>query len=116
MIGQTLAHYEITALLGKGGMGEVWLAKHNFLARPAAIKLVKAEALAAANILQQDFGVAADGTFFYVMDLLDGLDLEKLVERFGPLDPGRAVKVMRADGLKGFGRLSHRTTPRSTTA
>jgi serine/threonine protein kinase len=42
-----------------------------------------------------DFGVAQDGTFFLVMEMLDGLDLETLVERFGPLPPDRAVYLLR---------------------
>jgi serine/threonine-protein kinase len=42
-----------------------------------------------------DFGVAQDGTFFLVMELLDGLDLETLVERFGPVPPERAVHLLR---------------------
>jgi serine/threonine-protein kinase len=42
-----------------------------------------------------DFGVAQDGTFFLVMELLDGLDLETLVERFGPVPPERSVHLLR---------------------
>src|SRR6185503_8029808 len=42
-----------------------------------------------------DFGVTGDGTFYYVMELLDGRDLESLVREFGPLPPGRAMHVMR---------------------
>ena len=42
-----------------------------------------------------DFGVADDGTFYYVMELLDGLDLESLVARFGPLPAARAVHLLR---------------------
>jgi serine/threonine-protein kinase len=42
-----------------------------------------------------DFGVADDGTFFYVMELLDGFDLDELVERFGPVPAERAVYLLR---------------------
>jgi len=42
-----------------------------------------------------DFGVADDGTFFYVMELLDGLDLEALVSQYGPLEPARAIYLLR---------------------
>ncbi|HWA56570.1 MAG TPA: serine/threonine-protein kinase, partial [Gemmatimonadales bacterium] len=42
-----------------------------------------------------DFGVSSDGTFFFVMELLDGLDLESLVQRFGPLEPARVVYLLR---------------------
>jgi serine/threonine-protein kinase len=41
-----------------------------------------------------DFGIAGDGTFYYVMELLDGLDLQSLVTRFGPLPPARAVHLL----------------------
>src|SRR5690606_5187212 len=41
-----------------------------------------------------DFGVAADGTLYYVMELLDGIDLQRLVERFGPLPPERVVHIL----------------------
>jgi serine/threonine-protein kinase len=116
-----LGSYELVELLGKGGMGEVWRAEHRFLARPAAIKLVKPEALTApgdtsADLLVRrfereaqatavlnsphtinlfDFGVTDDGTFYYVMELLLGKDLESLVREFGPMPADRAVYVLR---------------------
>jgi hypothetical protein len=111
-----LGGYRLVELLGGGGMGEVWRAHHQLLARPAAIKLVKPELLGAhpervqrqfereaqATALMRsphtielfDFGVAADGTFYYVMELLDGFDLETLVDRFGPVPPERAISLL----------------------
>jgi tRNA A-37 threonylcarbamoyl transferase component Bud32 len=115
-----LGNYELTKTLGSGGMGEVWLAKHRLLARPAAVKLIKPEMLGAkdptsrAAILRRfereaqvtanldsphtvelyDFGVSPDGTFFYVMELLHGVDLETLVTRFGPLPSERVVHFL----------------------
>jgi serine/threonine protein kinase len=111
-----LGSYRLVARLGRGGMGEVWRAEHRLLAREAAIKLIRPDASPAeaaeqilrfrreAEALSQlrcrstieifDYGVAADGTFFYVMELLDGLDLESLVTRFGPVSPGRAVHLL----------------------
>ncbi len=122
-----MGSYRLVEQLGKGGMGEVWRAEHRTLARPAAIKLIRPEVLGAggmesADVLQRrfereaqatallrsphtievyDFGVTEDGTFFYVMELLDGFDLEQLVERFGPVPPERAVHFLRdlADSL-----------------
>jgi tRNA A-37 threonylcarbamoyl transferase component Bud32 len=116
---QRMGSYTLETLLGTGGMGEVWLARHQLLARPAAVKLVKAENLAANLHDQQvvlarfereaqvtaalqshhtvdlyDFGVARNGTFYYVMELLNGLDLSDLVTRFGPLVPSRAVHFL----------------------
>jgi serine/threonine-protein kinase len=114
-----LGSYELVERLGSGGMGEVWRAHHRMLARPAAIKLIKPEILAAHRLAARqlvarfereaqaiaslesphtielyDFGVADDGTFYYVMELLRGLDLERMVTRFGPLPPERAVHLL----------------------
>jgi serine/threonine-protein kinase len=115
-----LGSYELVELLGKGGMGEVWRAEHRLLARPAAIKLVRPESLdvsgeSADLILRRfereaqatavlasphtinlfDFGVTNDGSFYYVMELLLGRDLETLVKEFGPLPADRAVFLLR---------------------
>ena len=116
-----LGSYRLGELLGRGGMGEVYLAHHRMLARPAAIKLIrpeklefdggdqaertvqrfKREAEAAASLRSPhtielyDFGQTDDGTLYFVMELLDGIDLESLVERFGPVPPARAVHVLR---------------------
>ena len=99
-------------------MGEVWRARHRMLARPAAIKLIRPaldgrgitdelqrrfeqEAQAIARLRSPhtvelfDFGVADNGAFYYVMELLDGLDADALVRRFGPIPPGRAVHLLR---------------------
>jgi len=116
-----LGSYRLEEPLGKGGMGEVFRASHQMLARPAAVKLIRSEVLgssspAVARIITErfrreaeaaaslqsphtislyDFGVSQDGTFFLVMELLDGLDLETLVERFGPVPPERAIHILR---------------------
>ena len=42
-----------------------------------------------------DYGHAEDGTFYYVMEYLPGLSLQELVERHGPLPPGRVVHLLR---------------------
>jgi serine/threonine protein kinase len=111
-----LGSYRLVACLGKGGMGEVWRAEHRLLARQAAIKLIRpevlgfdsegltarfrreAEALASLrsrNTIELfDYGVAADGTFFFVMELLDGMDLESLVQIYGPQPAARAVYLL----------------------
>jgi serine/threonine-protein kinase len=115
-----LGSYQLVELLGRGGMGEVWRARHNMLARPAAIKLVRghamgfgsgspdeaarrrfereAQATAALHsphtVELYDFGVTDDGTFYYVMEILDGLDLQQLVRRCGPVSPSRAVHLL----------------------
>jgi serine/threonine-protein kinase len=116
-----LGSYRLETLLGKGGMGEVYRASHRYLARPAAVKIIspyaqadrspgeievalerfKREASAAAALSSPhtidlyDFGVADDGTFFYVMELLNGLDLQQLVDKHGPQPPARVIHLLR---------------------
>jgi serine/threonine-protein kinase len=118
---QELGSYQLVERLGTGGMGEVWRAEHNLLARDAAIKLVRPEVLGARNdaevklalrrfereaqataqlssphtIQLFDFGVTQDGTFYYVMELLAGRDLESLVRDFGPVPANRAIFILR---------------------
>jgi eukaryotic-like serine/threonine-protein kinase len=118
---QELGNYELVELLGHGGMGEVWRARHQLLARDAAIKLVRPEVLGAhtqadARVVQRrfereakataslssphtiqvfDFGMTHDGAFYYVMELLAGRDLESLVREFGPVPADRAIFLLR---------------------
>jgi serine/threonine-protein kinase len=116
---RSLGSYTLEELLGRGGMGEVWRARHQLLARQAAIKLIRPEALGGDAEARQttvlrfareaqataslrsphtiqvyDFGVADTGTFYYVMELLEGYDLRELVERFGPLPAERVVHLL----------------------
>lgn len=116
---RALGSYELLELIGKGGMGEVWSARHRMLARVSAIKLILPEALSSggenAQLLQRrferearataalrsphtvalyDYGTSEDGSFYYAMELLEGLDLETLVQRFGPQPPGRVVHLL----------------------
>lgn len=116
-----LGSYRLISRLGEGGMGEVWAAKHRMLARPAAIKLIRPtlaegagpeaaedarrrferEAQTIASLRSPhtvhlfDFGVAGDGSFYYVMELLDGFDTDRLVQKFGPLPAERVIYVIR---------------------
>jgi serine/threonine-protein kinase len=116
-----MGSYRLIELLGHGGMGEVWRAQHNRLARSAAIKLVRPEVLGTGSeaeaklILRRfereaqataclgsphtiqvfDYGMTDAGTFYYVMELLTGRDLESLVLEFGPLPAGRAIFLLR---------------------
>ncbi len=108
--------YQLVERLGSGGMGEVWRAEHALLARPAAIKVIRPDRIriaASANVRfvreakttaalrcphtvdLYDYGVTEDGALFYVMELLEGVDLERLVEREGPLPPERVVHIIR---------------------
>ncbi len=115
-----LGSYQLEEQIGKGGMGEVYRAKHRLLARPAAVKLISPAALRASSpdenrivierfrreaeaaatlrsahtIELYDYGVADDGTFYYVMELLDGIDFQQLVQRHGPLPSERVIYLL----------------------
>ncbi|MGE0703074.1 MAG: protein kinase [Vicinamibacterales bacterium] len=114
----TVGSYRLVSRLGAGGMGEVWLGRHRLLARPAAVKLIRADVgggeareqfvrrfqreahvtagLRSPHTVQlYDFGVNDTGSFYYVMELLEGLDLHQIVERFGPQTASRAVALFR---------------------
>jgi len=116
-----MGSYQIGQLLGKGGMGEVYRATHRMLARPAAIKLIRPEMLGdphgegaertavrfrreaevAASLRSPhtvelyDFGETEDGTLYFAMELLDGVDLETLVRETGPLPASRVVYILQ---------------------
>jgi serine/threonine-protein kinase len=116
-----LGSYHLVSLIGTGGMGEVWRARHRMLARDAAIKLIRAdlmilqpgyasettrkrfaqEAQAIASLQSPhtvylfDFGVSEDGSFYYVMELLDGISLQTLVDKFGPQPASRVIHILR---------------------
>lgn len=111
-----LGAYTLETKIGAGGMGEVWTANHRFLARPAAIKLLRpsegapqhnlperfereAQATAALEsphtVQIFDFGTSDDGRLYYAMELLSGTDLETLIKRYGPQPPERVVYWLR---------------------
>ena len=116
-----MGSYRLGELLGRGGMGEVYKATHRMLARPAAIKLIHPEMLASRDrksaglavtrfrreaeaaaqlrsphtVELYDFGEAEDGTLYFVMELLEGMDLETLVRKEGPLPQERVIHILR---------------------
>jgi serine/threonine-protein kinase len=113
-----LGSYRLEHRLGQGGMGEVWAASHRLLARPAAIKLIQSSKTMAGNVDNMrrrfereaqviaqlrsphtvtlfDFGVDEEGACYYVMELLDRIDADSLVKRFGPLPAERVEYVLR---------------------
>jgi serine/threonine-protein kinase len=115
-----MGSYQLVEKLGEGGMGEVWKAEHRMLARPAAIKLIREDGggtgtgrtpdsnlwrfereVQATSQLRSphtvevyDYGLTVDRTFYYVMELLDGVSLEDLVKQQGPIPAARAVHVL----------------------
>lgn len=109
-----LGQYVLKHSLGTGGMGEVYLAEHRMLKRPCAIKLIHADSESnqlAINRFEQevrstarlshwnsvevyDYGRTEDGTFYYVMELLPGANLDDIVKRHGPMEPARAIHFL----------------------
>lgn len=107
--------YRLKELLGAGGMGEVYLAEHQLLKRPCAIKLIRpgieTDPTALARFEREvrttaklshwntidifDYGRTEDGTFYYVMEYLPGLSLADLVKEYGPMPPARVVHLLR---------------------
>ncbi|PHS11134.1 MAG: hypothetical protein COA78_10355 [Blastopirellula sp.] len=118
--GRRVGGYTLECQLGSGAMGEVWQGRHALLNRPSAIKLIRQDALQADPTVRQnleqrfkreaeatsqlrsphtvelyDFGVTEDADFFYVMEFLNGFDLETLVKQHGPVSPARATFFLR---------------------
>lgn len=110
-----LGPYQLKQRLGHGGMGDVYLAEHVLLRRPCAVKVIRREQAGDAHTLQRflrevqvtatlthpntvqvfDYGQADDGTVYYAMEYLTGLNLEELVSRYGPLPAPRLIVVLR---------------------
>jgi hypothetical protein len=111
-----LGQYVLREQIGSGGMGEVYLAEHQLLRRPCAVKVIHdaqgldptaiarferevqaTAALTHPNTVQiYDYGRADDGTFFYAMEYLPGEPLNQIIERDGPFDARRAARILAA--------------------
>ena len=110
-----LGQYRLLRLIGSGGMGDVFLAEHQMMKRPCAIKLIRpgkaADPKALARFEREvrataklshwntievfDYGRTEDGTFYYVMEYLPGLNLAELVERHGVLPASRVIHLIQ---------------------
>ena len=110
-----LGNYFIKEELGQGGMGRVYVAEHAMIKRPTALKVVEIsgdnayEALARFErevkltamlthpntITIFDFGRSDDNTFYYAMEFLEGMDLQKLIEKFGPMPAERVIYILK---------------------
>jgi DNA-binding NtrC family response regulator len=107
--------YRLLRKLSEGGMGTIWEAQHRLLARPAVVKLIRGQLPGARRMLERrfelearataklrcpntvtlfDYGISDEGDFYYVMEKLEGTDLEQAVEKFGPMPPARVVHLL----------------------
>ena len=113
--------YRILRKLGEGGMGRVYLAEHTRMGRRDAVKIIGPARMTDPDLVSRfgreaanasriqhpnvtaiyDFGETSDGIAFIAMEFVDGEPLSVILEREGPLSPGRAVEIARqtADGL-----------------
>jgi serine/threonine-protein kinase len=111
------AGYELVSKIGSGGMGEVWKARHRLINRDAAVKLIRPTAASSSSkamLLQRfereaqataslhsphtvslyGYGVTDDGQMYYVMEHLNGFDLQSVVEASGPMPAPRVLHVL----------------------
>ena len=112
---EQLGPYTLHKLIGSGGMGDVYLAEHQLLKRMCAIKLIRRDRASDRRMLARferevkataqlthsntvqvyDYGRTPNGTFYYAMEYLKGLNLRQLVDQFGPQSPARVVYILR---------------------
>ncbi|HWA74255.1 MAG TPA: serine/threonine-protein kinase [Polyangiaceae bacterium] len=108
-----LGQYVLEHKIGEGGMGEVYRARHGMMRRPSALKLLRPDHVTDSSLARFerevqltarlthpntitlfDYGRTDDGVFYYAMELLDGENLQRLVEVFGPQPEGRVVRIL----------------------
>jgi hypothetical protein len=109
-----LGQYTLEEKIGSGGMGSVYRARHAFLRRPTAVKMLNADKVTEDSLARferevqltsrlchpntiavYDYGKTSDGTFYYAMEYLEGVNLEDLVKQWGALPEARVIPILR---------------------
>jgi serine/threonine protein kinase len=114
MQAEELGPYRLEKLIGEGGMGKVYRASHALLRRPTAVKLLRPDRASPNSIVRferevqmtarlthpntvaiYDYGRTPEGHFYYAMEYLNGMTLEKLISRFGSQSQSRVIHILK---------------------